>query len=260
MLVTPSKRMHATQEHRRWRYTLKTLMFALTGVAAACACVSHWIRSFERENEIARHVELLGGTVTRSLIPCRLKWCITRIDLARGMLVPERRVADWWLLGSPDPDRSNIVSDCDLTCLSCSSSVVDLSLCGCSITDRGVAALEDLRELERLDLSSTAVSNAGTESLIRLSKVMELDLSRTRVGDAGMRRLAELTSLKVLKLNACAITDKCASDLGAIAGLAKLEVVDSKLTLRGIAEIQRLLPELEVMHDRAAYIRQHGSF
>lgn len=252
--------MHSTLAHRRCRYTLKTLMVALTGFAGACAALRYWTRCFEREREAARQVEVLGGTVDRSFTPRRLQWCLSRIDLARGTLVPERRVKGWSLLRSPGLDQHKAVSDRDLNYIAGCCALVELSLRGCSITDSGIKVLEVVDTLERLDLSSTAVSDVGMKSLVKLNRLIELDLSSTLITDAGVRRLAKLPNLRCLKLNACAITDACVSDLRAIARLEQLEVVDSQLTQAGVADIQRCLPSLDIALDRQAFLEQHGSF
>jgi uncharacterized protein (TIGR02996 family) len=69
-----------------------------------------------------------------------------------------------------------------------------------SITDEGLAYLDGLKELRRLDLHwCEKLTGAGLHHLLVLTNLTHLDLSGTRVGVADLQRLGALPSLRLLE-------------------------------------------------------------
>jgi len=80
-----------------------------------------------------------------------------------------------------------------------------LSLRDTRISDKGVAYLLQMRELERLSLQSTEVGDGCLSHIVQLRSLVDLDLSLTRVADIQV--LSSLPNLRGLYLYKCPITD-----------------------------------------------------
>ena len=68
------------------------------------------------------------------------------------------------------------------------------------ITDRGVACLRNMTELEELDLGCEELTDDALRSLQALTKLQSLDVSRTKIGDDGLKFLQGMTKLQSLNL------------------------------------------------------------
>ena len=77
--------------------------------------------------------------------------------------------------------------------------VTEVGLGGRSITDAGLADLEALSQLQRLDLYDTQVSDAGLEHLQGLSQLLSLSLAGTEVTDAGLTHLQRVEAPAILR-------------------------------------------------------------
>ena len=64
--------------------------------------------------------------------------------------------------------------------------LLQLELCGSSVTDAGLVHLEGMTKLCYLDLRRTQVTDAGLVHLKGMTKLCYLDLSHTQVTDAGL--------------------------------------------------------------------------
>ena len=108
-------------------------------------------------------------------------------------------------------------------------------------------AIENLRELRWLDLEETAIEDQALESLANLMKLEILVLTRTRITDSGISRLSHLTNLDELRLNETSVSDACLVHLEGLAKLRNLEMCDTSVTDSGVAELQRKLPNCEIL-------------
>lgn len=74
--------------------------------------------------------------------------------------------------------------------------------CGAQyFTDRGVAALQGLKHLQRVDISGTNLTDVALKSLSRISSLEEVSISYARqVTDDGLEALGSLKSLRILEL------------------------------------------------------------
>lgn len=107
-------------------------------------------------------------------------------------------------LGADDPrlsvDLSVIappIGDADLALLNdLRPTIAWLNLSRTAITDRGIASLKDLPELERLRLEWTAIGDSGLDFAATCAKLRSLNLVGTKVTDAGLAKLAACGSLR----------------------------------------------------------------
>lgn len=122
-------------------------------------------------------------------------------------------------------------------------------------TERGFAALKDLKHLRRLILNTSGVSDAeaakiagckelrtlvipegavtakGAADLAKLARLEKLDLSgHPKLGDAALAHLAKLDRLEFLHLNKTAVTDKGLAHLDPLEGLRTLDLRGAKVT------------------------------
>jgi hypothetical protein len=80
-----------------------------------------------------------------------------------------------------------------------------------------------------------------------LATLIVLDLSESRVTDKGLAHLKELTSLEHLDLRDTPVTDKGLQTLKGLTALRLLDLTNTRVTAAGVKELQKALPELEVV-------------
>lgn len=81
------------------------------------------------------------------------------------------------------------------------------------ITDKGLAQLKDLRELESLMLWDTAITDAGLEHLLHLPNLTTLEITSPRITDRGIDTLAKMQQLRSLWGSETSITSQGARAL-----------------------------------------------
>lgn len=82
-----------------------------------------------------------------------------------------------------------------------------------AVTDAGLAALADWREVRRLQLDRTAITDAGLARLTTLARLESLNLFGTTVTDAGLPALRGLPELRRLHLWQTQVTPAAAAAL-----------------------------------------------
>ena len=100
--------------------------------------------------------------------------------------------------------------------------LVGVSLGSSPITDREVAILRELPQLEELSLRNTEISDLGLAQLSALRSLRALDVSHTLLADSALAALAPLTNLQVLDLSHTLVDG---TGLGALAGLRSLREI-----------------------------------
>ena len=100
----------------------------------------------------------------------------------------------------------------------------DLSLYDTQVTDVGLAALKDL-ELATLTIPSAATTDLGLKNyLASLKPPSQLYLSEWKITDAGLIHLKQLNNLK------------------------RLDLIGTKITDAGVADLQMALTNCEITH------------
>jgi Leucine-rich repeat (LRR) protein len=77
---------------------------------------------------------------------------------------------------------------------------------GPGVTDDGVKALRDLKEMRKLKLWSNKLTDTGLKHIAGLTKLTELELVDTKISDASMPLLATFTDLERLDLTFTKVT------------------------------------------------------
>jgi hypothetical protein len=130
-------------------------------------------------------------------------------------------------------DATPEFTDKSLEVLAQMPSIEALSICDASITDRGLTALENMRQLKELTLgplpfgsirnSRFHFTDEGVAHLESLTNLVCLDLDCPTLSGEGLRHVAKLANLKRLKLNGRGLTD---NDLRLFASLPNLESLE----------------------------------
>jgi hypothetical protein len=136
-------------------------------------------------------------------------------------------------------DPSPELTDKALEVLVQMPSIEALSIYDASITDQGLAALANMRQLKELAIGNGRVANSrfritddGVAQLESLTNLVCLDLDCPTLSGEEIRHLAKLTKLRRLKLNGRRITD---NNLGLLASLPNLESLELRnATFAGI--------------------------
>jgi uncharacterized protein (TIGR03067 family) len=80
--------------------------------------------------------------------------------------------------------------------------VTELRLDGSKVTDAGLAALEGINNLERINLEQTAITDAGLDHLRNMTTLTQLNLNESQVTPAGVHNLLKsLPQLRVTRLS-----------------------------------------------------------
>src|SRR5580704_6441487 len=224
-----------TPPRSRWRERLRgwTLLAVLIAVLAipiyGVYCLSEMIA-------LQPNIEKAGGSVQLEVVgPQWLK------DWAGRDYV--------WLVGTPvdlnAPQRQR-VDDRWLKQVRRMTSLRSLGLQQTQITDRGIASLVPLAELEYLGLSDTAIGDAGLEHIRGLTRITNLSLDGTQVTDDGLECLVEMTKMISLDLSRTTLRGPGLKHLADMKNLWWLNLDSTQLDDEGLAQLP-VLPSLQCL-------------
>ncbi len=95
--------------------------------------------------------------------------------------------------------------------------------------------------IRKLSLSSTAITDRTVAQLARLSNLDELDLSRTSVSDKNLHELLSgCGRLRKLNLDQTRVTNDCIEVLAEAKHLRILDLADTEITEDGMASLKLL--------------------
>lgn len=132
------------------------------------------------------------------------------------------------------------VEDQDLPFRNPPAAIQRLYLGRTKLTDRELAQLAHLDQLEWLDLSQTRVGDAGVERLGQLPKLRRLDLANTLVTDASLEAIAALPQLEELNLSGNAVGDDGVAQLASAKKLKVLLLGGTRVTDRSLHVLREL--------------------
>lgn len=120
--------------------------------------------------------------------------------------------------------------------------VREINLSGCTVTDKDLACLAYVDELELLDLSNTSITDSGLAIISMLHNLGRLDLRNTRVGDRGLAYISQLRKLSSLDLHGTRITDEGLRILGSgnLQKLTMLYLAKTRISDNGLFYIKHL--------------------
>ncbi|HWE38250.1 MAG TPA: hypothetical protein VG406_16890 [Isosphaeraceae bacterium] len=235
----------------RIRFGLRGMMGT---VAFAAIGFSLWeslvLRPVAREQQSATQLKRLGADVFST--DNRPEW---EKALLRG--VPVTKVLRVDLEGTR-------VASADLVHLRDFPRLAALSLKKTEVDDSGIPFILEHREFRQLDLSHTKVTDFRLEALTELvdldlrgthiarlsldglSKLEGLNLGSTNIHEFGLRPVGGLSALRSLDLRDTKIRDADLDHLKTLTNLKVLYLYDTPVTDRGVAELRRAIPGLEV--------------
>ncbi len=111
-----------------------------------------------------------------------------------------------------------------------------------ALTDAVVPHLSGAEQLTALNLQRSQLTNRGLAELTRLPNLQQLEILEiggTQVGDAGVERLRHLTRLTTLDLGATRVTDAALPHVASLGRLKSLFLYDNSITDQGLAELAR---------------------
>ncbi|HTV48765.1 MAG TPA: leucine-rich repeat domain-containing protein [Phycisphaerae bacterium] len=142
------------------------------------------------------------------------------------------------------------MTDSGLEELSGFTSLQSLDLSGDDqVTDMGLQKLAGLTQLQYLNLNGTQVTDASLQEIAGFTQLQTLNLDNTSVSDVGLKELVSLTQLHTLDLGDTQVSDTGLKELADLTQLRQLELMfASHVTDTGIAELQKALPNLQIIH------------
>lgn len=126
--------------------------------------------------------------------------------------------------------------------------VIDLTLEGVAITDRGLAKLEALQQLTRLILNDCPIGSSGLETLAKLplrETMISIGLRATQVQDNDLESIKGFTRLERLDVSQTALTDASLPALQSLP-LKYLNVAGTQISAAGIEQLRQTKPKLVV--------------
>ncbi|HUG67856.1 MAG TPA: hypothetical protein VMM76_08890 [Pirellulaceae bacterium] len=124
-------------------------------------------------------------------------------------------------------------------------SVQSLSLTHTDVTNKDIAQLAHLSELETLDLHMTKMQEGPIPGLDQL-RLKSLFLNRTRVDDKSIAALRSMTTLEHLDLTRTKVTDAGLKHLESLPNLRKLVLRRSLVTKSGYDAFRQAHPSISV--------------
>ena len=122
-----------------------------------------------------------------------------------------------------------------------------LFVAGSKATDAGLVNIQGLTQLQTLSLMNTQVTDAGLVDLKTLTGLRRVNLVATKVTDAGLECLKGLNQLQLLILAETNVTDAGLENLKGLTRLQKLDLRDTKVTEAGVNDLQKALPNCDIV-------------
>lgn len=124
-------------------------------------------------------------------------------------------------------------------------------------TDKDLAPLAGLTELEELYADDSPLTDACAPTLAKLTKLKVLHVQGSQLTDAGIAQLAKLTGLEELNLNGTPITDQAMETIGGFQALQALLISNTQITDEGLRRLPKM-PNLETIYLRSTKITDAG--
>ncbi len=134
----------------------------------------------------------------------------------------------------------------DLLALRDLAGLQELVLGAAPITDRGLAAVRGMRELNRLNVTGTRVTDDGLVVLVELPKLEKLRIGGPAITDAGVARLKTMKQLKELILWDCPLTDGSLPHLLEMTHLRTLYLYGTGISEEGLSNLSAALKPYKV--------------
>lgn len=135
---------------------------------------------------------------------------------------------------------SRALNDGAMTTLGGIPSLEILDVGGTSVTNAGLAALKNLRDLRTLKLQFDDITDEGLTALRQHPNLSVLNLTSTKVTETGLSQLSALTELRDLGLASLPITDDGMRIVATFSKLDFLDLTGTRVTGDGLAHLNSL--------------------
>ncbi|MFM7845272.1 MAG: leucine-rich repeat domain-containing protein [Planctomycetota bacterium] len=192
---------------------------------------------------LVRQVSLLGGT--------KLIWAkkdsneLVGVEI-RGANANDRvldtisQVTDLRMLLLA-PDRPQQLTDRGVAKLANLTQLEYLGLAGTSVTDAGLAELQNMPQLKRLELPA-GTTDAGMAVLAQLPQLEQLRVWPARITNEGLQQIAQSRCLRYLDLSGTDVNDEGVAALRSLHGLETLDLRNTQVTA---AVLRHLVPQMD---------------
>lgn len=124
---------------------------------------------------------------------------------------------------------------------------VDLNLAGDHVDDAFLSQLEPIAtQVYALNLARTKITDDGLKAIQNLKNLCRLHLENTKITDAGLTHLKGLSNLEYLNLYGTGVTDSGLSELEGLKNLRAVYLWQTKVTPAGAEKLQKALPQCQV--------------
>jgi hypothetical protein len=127
---------------------------------------------------------------------------------------------------------------------SAAAKIRSLNLEGISVSDKGIAQLPFMPNLERFEAAKTAFGDSALLALKDKANLQVLVLDQSRVSNKGIATIAQMKSLRRLSLWKCAITDEGLQQLRDLPQLAELSLDETLVSMKGVSELMKTMPQI----------------
>jgi Leucine-rich repeat (LRR) protein len=244
--------MSIPPKRRRFRFSLRTLMLALTVFGIWLGIETDRALKQRRAVEMVRkfggmvgyrHQRIGTSNWDSSVEPWAPRWLRQIMGEDYFVSVFEVYLANY---GNPvDPPMGVLqrLTDDDIGCLAGLRRIERLDLARAPVTAQGLAHLVGLQNLEYLDLRDTIITDQHLEQLGRLRHLKDLRLGThsnaspalaSQITDQGISHLKHLTQLDTLFLDDLPITDEGLAHLTGLTNLHDLSLRRTRVTDAGL--------------------------
>jgi hypothetical protein len=213
------------------RFTVRSLLIAVTLIGIGCAWIAQMQRDAERERDAVRQIrDHCGFVVYDFQNSADGRSCDTDLEIATPWPKSILGGYDFWY-------EAHAVSAIDGT---------GAPWLRADFGDKEVSLLLGFRRLEQLSLYRTSITDDALKIVGQLKYLEMLNLGNTAITDEGIKRISPLKKLRNLLLESTEVTDAAVPAIAAIESLQSVSVWNSKMTERGVDRLRRLRSDLEI--------------
>jgi beta-lactamase regulating signal transducer with metallopeptidase domain len=171
----------------------------------------------------------------------RLEFYAEALPHRTPLVVTDEALAEWNRLRNLKTLRADLcrISDAGLRVIGRLTALKRLQLVGqLDITDKGLAPLAALKDLQALVLHDSKIDGSGFSALDGMDNLRLLSLKNTPISDRGLEAIANFSNLRALDLSDTAITDAgLAHLLDKLPKLARLNLARTQISDHGFTAI-----------------------
>lgn len=223
----------------RFRYSLRWLL-GLVGLAAIVCAFWPTIR----QSVVSRQLQAIGATIqldddTEPWYDRPPKSFVDHLDADVTEIVWDANLQN---------GNTRLIDDTAFARICGFSSVWNITLDNCAVTDKSIGEISHLPFLSVLRLRRSQVGDAGVKTIVQNGRIENLILANSLVTDASACHYKSLPKLYYLDLSGTMITDASVPEIAKNNGLTYLNVRGTGVTQAGVSQLQESLPNCKITH------------